>query len=89
MAYHPIDTPRKRLLDAQETGVKENWLRTLDAYHVRFLVLNLQSERDMVKYFRSRPGWVIDFEDGESIIFARADMLGTSTSLQPNLSFCH
>jgi hypothetical protein len=73
MAYHPTDTPRKSPLDAQETGVKENWLRALDAYHVRFLVLNQQSERDMVTYFRSQPGWAIDFEDGESIIFARAD----------------
>jgi hypothetical protein len=73
MAYHPTDTPRKPPLDAQEAGVKENWLRALDAYHVRFLVLNLQSERDMVTHFRSQPGWVIDFEDGESIIFARAD----------------
>ena len=48
-----------------------NWLRMLDAYHVRFLVLNLQSESDLVKYFRSQPGWLVDFEDQESIIFAR------------------
>ncbi len=67
-------TQEERPLDAREAGIKENWLRALDAYHVRFLVLNRQSESDMVKYFRSQPGWEIDFEDGESIIFARADV---------------
>ena len=67
-------TQEERLLDAREGGIRENWLRALDAYHVRFLVLNHQTESDMVKYFRSQPGWEIDFEDAESIIFARADV---------------
>ncbi len=33
-------------LDAQEAGIRQNWLRALDAYHVQFLVLNRQSESD-------------------------------------------
>ena len=67
-------TQEERPLDAREAGIKENWLRALDTYHVRFLVLNLQNESDIVKYFRSQPGWLVDFQDEESIIFARADV---------------
>jgi hypothetical protein len=44
----------------------------LDAYNVQFLVLNLYSESDVVKFFRLHPGWKVDFEDEEAIIFARA-----------------
>jgi Uma2 family endonuclease len=66
-------TQEERPLGAREAGIKENWLRALDTYRVRFLVLNLQSESDMVKYFRSQPGWLVDFQDEESIIFARTD----------------
>jgi hypothetical protein len=68
-------TQEERPLDTRESGIRENWLRALDTHRVQFLVLNRQSESDMVKYFRSQPGWEIDFEDGESIIFARADNL--------------
>jgi len=45
----------------------------LDAYRVHFQVLNLSSESDMVEFFRSQPGWEVDFEDEESIIFARTE----------------
>ena len=61
-------------LNAQFLGTNEAWLRVLDAYHVRFVVLNLGAESDMVRYFRSLPGWLVDFEDEESIIFARDDL---------------
>jgi hypothetical protein len=63
----------ERPLDVREAGIKEDWLRVIDAYRVQFLVLNRQSEGDVVKLFRSQPGWSVDFEDGESIIFARTD----------------
>jgi hypothetical protein len=63
----------ERPLDVREAGIKEDWLRVIDACRVQFLVLNLQSEGDVVKLFRSRPGWNVDFEDEESIIFARTD----------------
>jgi len=61
-------------LNAQIPRVDGAWLRALDAYHVRFLVLNLDAESDVVEYFRSLPGWLVDFEDEESIIFARDDV---------------
>ena len=53
--------------------MNEDWLKRLDQYDVQFLVLNLHSERDMVKFYRSQSGWRINFEDGESIIFARTE----------------
>lgn len=55
-------------------GANKNWLTMLDAYHVRFLVLSLYSESDLVRYFRSQPGWIVDFEDEEAIIFARTNV---------------
>lgn len=53
--------------------MNENWPSVLDAYNVQFLVLNLHNESDVVRFFRLHPGWKVDFEDEEAIIFARAD----------------
>jgi hypothetical protein len=69
-------TQAERPLAARANGTNENWLRVLETYQVRFLVLNLDSEREMVELFRSQPEWVVDFEDGESIIFSRAEVAG-------------
>jgi len=60
-------------LHLKRTGLGENWLRVLDAYRVQFLVLGLHSECDVVEFFRSQPGWEVDFEDEETIIFARTE----------------
>jgi hypothetical protein len=62
-----------RSWNGRQTSINVNWLRVLDAYRVRFLVLNLESEGDMVSFFRSQSEWSIDFEDEESIIFARSE----------------
>ena len=45
----------------------------LDEYGVQFLVLDRHDDSDLLKLFRSQPGWAVDFEDKEAIIFARAD----------------
>jgi hypothetical protein len=66
-------TEGKRCFNTQGNGANANWRRVLDAHQVRFLVLNLESEDEMVRFFHSQPGWSVDFEDGESIIFARTD----------------
>jgi hypothetical protein len=66
-------TETKRFFNKQDSGANANWRRVLDAHQVRFLVLNLDSEDDMVRFFRSQAGWSVDFEDGESIIFVRDD----------------
>jgi hypothetical protein len=58
---------------AQETGLNEDWSAVLDEYGVQFLVLNRHDDSDQVKPFRSQPGWIVDFEDRDAIVFARAD----------------
>jgi hypothetical protein len=58
---------------AQETGLNEDWSAVFDEYGVQFLALDLHSDSDLAKLFRSQPGWVVDFEDRDAILFARAD----------------
>jgi hypothetical protein len=49
----------------------ERWLAALDAFSVQFLVLDVQHDREILQLVRSRPGWAIDFADGESALLAR------------------
>lgn len=65
LQYHPI---------AQETGMNGDWPAVLDEYGVQFLVLGRHDDSDLLKLFRLQPGWAVDFEDEEAIIFARADI---------------
>ena len=58
---------------AQETGMNGDWPTVLDEYGVQFLVLDRHDDSDLLELFQSQPGWTVDFEDGEAIIFARAD----------------
>ena len=51
----------------------EDWPRVFDEYGVQFLVLGRHDDSDLLKLFRLQPGWAVDFEDEEAIIFARAD----------------
>ena len=57
---------------AQVTGIKEDWVTALDEQGVEYLVLDPQSDREMVKRFRTRPGWKVGFEDKEAVLFVRA-----------------
>ena len=59
---------------AQETGTNGDWVGALDEYGVQFLILDTHSDGDLLNLFRSQPGWNIDFEDGEAVIFARTDI---------------
>lgn len=59
---------------AQGTGVNKRWLRMLDEYDVQFLALDLQSDRNLVEFLRLQPGWAIDLENGEAVLFARVGM---------------
>jgi hypothetical protein len=58
---------------AQETGLNEDWPAVLDEHGAQFLVLDLHRDSDLVKLFRSQPGWIVDFEDKDAILFARTD----------------
>lgn len=52
--------------------MNEDWLEVLDEYGVEFLALDLHSDSDLVRFFRSQPGWAVDFEDEEAVLFVRA-----------------
>jgi hypothetical protein len=52
----------------------ENWPRVFDEHDVQFLVLDRHDDTDLLDLFRSQPGWTLDFEDEEAVIFARADI---------------
>ena len=57
----------------EKTGLNEDWPAVLDEYGVQFLVLGRHDDSDLLKLFQLQPGWAVDFEDEEAIIFARAD----------------
>ena len=55
----------------QGYGRLEGWLATFDSYGVRFLVLDKHKDRSLLDIVRERPGWSVDFEDTESVLFTR------------------
>ena len=61
---------------APEPGWFENWLATLDAYGVEFLMLDVHHDRDLFQLVRSRPGWTVDLRDGATVLFARTGAPG-------------
>jgi len=56
---------------ARRSGRLESWLTALDTHGVQFLILDKQRDRRLLKLVRSRPGWAVDFEDRESVLFTR------------------
>ena len=58
----------------ERSGANEDWLEMLEEYEVEFLVLDLHTDSELLGLFRSQPGWVVDFEDREAIVFARTDI---------------
>jgi hypothetical protein len=61
---------------AQKPKRYEHWLATLDAFDVQFLVLDVERDGGLLQAARSRPEWVVDLEDGDVVLFARAGMAG-------------
>lgn len=57
--------------NARKGNHYERWLAVLDALDVQFLVLDTERDRDLFQLVRSRPGWKLDVQDGESVLFAR------------------
>jgi len=57
----------------ERTGLNEDWPAVLDEYGAQFLMLSRRDDSDLLKLFQAQPGWAVDFEDEEAIIFARAD----------------
>jgi hypothetical protein len=48
-----------------------DWLALLEQENVRFVVLGLCTDSDLVEELRRCRGWIVDFEDQESVIFMR------------------
>jgi hypothetical protein len=65
MVLHDHPTP-------PDTGVQQDWLAALNQDDIKYVVLHLGDDGDVVQLLRSLPGWLIDFEDDEAVIFARA-----------------
>ncbi|MBN1888976.1 MAG: hypothetical protein JW850_13360 [Thermoflexales bacterium] len=58
---------------AQKTGLGGDWLEAFDRYHVQFVVMDRHSDGELISRLHAQPGWKIDFDDGEDVIFARAN----------------
>lgn len=58
----------------QMQGRSESGLEGLDVFGVQFLVVDARRDSDLLQAARTHPAWTIDFEDGESVLFARARM---------------
>jgi hypothetical protein len=56
---------------ARKYSRPEHWLATLDSHGVRFLILDKERDGSLLDLVRSRPGWTVDFEDTESVLFTR------------------
>ena len=52
----------------------EEWLDQLDDSGVEFVILDLDDDCDLVEVLRIQASWIVDFEDGEAVIFARATL---------------
>lgn len=48
----------------------DHWLRLFEKEQVQFIVLNRRDDDDLVKAIHAQPGWSVDFEDGQAVIFA-------------------
>ncbi|MBC8449504.1 MAG: hypothetical protein H8D78_17290 [Chloroflexi bacterium] len=57
---------------AQATWPNGNWPEVLHEYGVQFLILDRRHDSDLLGLFQTQPGWTVDFEDEEAVIFARA-----------------
>ena len=65
-----------------ERALGPSWLTMLDRFSVHFLALDLEDDRELVEFFLSQPGWVVDCRDEESVLFARAgDVQGSDGSV--------
>lgn len=51
---------------------QEDWPTVFDRYGVQFLALDVNSDGDLLQRFQGEPQWTVDFEDGDSVLFARA-----------------
>ena len=58
----------------REIGMNGNWVEMFDEHGVQFLILDRHDDGDLLNLFQSQPGWALDFQDEEAVIFARANI---------------
>jgi hypothetical protein len=49
-----------------------DWRRLLDQYEISYAVLSLTAQPDLIADLRREPGWRVDYEDEQAVIFSRA-----------------
>lgn len=61
--------------DDQVTAPRaEQWPGLLDKLDVRFLVLDANRDAALLELFEAHPGWVIDFQEHQSVLLVRTDV---------------
>jgi hypothetical protein len=56
----------------QMRGDVMDWLALFEQEHVQFVVLDRCTDRDLIERLQRRCGWIVDFENQESMIFTRS-----------------
>jgi hypothetical protein len=63
--------PKNTLTQAKSNRVL---LQMLEEYQVQYLVFDYEYDNQLIQFFRLQPGWGIDFQDGDAVLFVRTDM---------------
>jgi hypothetical protein len=66
-----MNTPHR---SGAQTGISRHWLDVLEENNVRFMALDPQHDRKLIEQLQTRPGWVIEFANDETIFFVRDEM---------------
>jgi len=67
-------TPTGTVEVEDRSPVSQEWETTLDEFRVQFLVLDRNDDTELANHFRAQPGWRVDSEDNEGVIFARTSI---------------
>ncbi len=57
---------------APAAGGSARWLTLLDTYQVQYLILDARHDRALLQAAGRHPAWKVDYDDGESVLLARA-----------------
>lgn len=49
----------------------DDWPAALEAHGVEFVILDKVRDGKLLQAVRSTPGWTVDFEDREAVLFSR------------------
>jgi hypothetical protein len=63
--------------------MNKNWRPMLDEYNSASLALNRGNDDWLIRIFQVHPGWKIDFQDEEVVLFVRTDTTGARDAHAP------